>query len=57
MCGIAGIVDFNGNVIAESLVKSMCTAICHRGPDDEGVLSIPAVPASDRKSTRLNSSH
>ena len=46
MCGIAGIVDFNGNVIAESLVRSMCTAICHRGPDDEGVLSIPAAPAS-----------
>jgi asparagine synthase (glutamine-hydrolysing) len=46
MCGIAGIADFDGNVISESLVKSMCTAICHRGPDDEGVLSVPAAAAS-----------
>jgi asparagine synthase (glutamine-hydrolysing) len=44
MCGIAGIADFSGRSIDESLVGDMCAAICHRGPDDEGVLSIPAVP-------------
>ena len=45
MCGIAGIVDFDARAVPESLVKAMCTAICHRGPDDEGVLSIPRLPA------------
>ncbi len=45
MCGIAGIVDFDGRDIAPGLVSRMCTAICHRGPDDEGVLGIPASPS------------
>ncbi|HEX6164190.1 MAG TPA: asparagine synthase (glutamine-hydrolyzing) [Vicinamibacterales bacterium] len=45
MCGIAGIVDFDGQIIPTALVQSMCTAICHRGPDDEGVLAIPAAPS------------
>jgi asparagine synthase (glutamine-hydrolysing) len=46
MCGIAGIVDFDGRDIPKALVQSMCTAICHRGPDDEGVLQIPEAPSS-----------
>jgi len=41
MCGIAGLVDFDGPHAPESLVRAMCTAMCHRGPDDEGVLAIP----------------
>ncbi len=41
MCGIAGIVDFNGRYIDEALVRSMCAAICHRGPDEEGFVSLP----------------
>ncbi len=41
MCGIAGLVDFDGPHAPESLVRAMCTAISHRGPDDEGVLAIP----------------
>jgi len=41
MCGIAGIVDFDGTHIPESLVRSMCGAISHRGPDDEGIVSLP----------------
>ena len=45
MCGIAGIVDFDGRDIPKALVQAMCTAICHRGPDDEGVLPIPAAPS------------
>jgi asparagine synthase (glutamine-hydrolysing) len=45
MCGIAGIVDFDGRDVPTPLVQAMCTAICHRGPDDEGVLQIPAVPS------------
>jgi asparagine synthase (glutamine-hydrolysing) len=47
VCGIAGVADFDGRSIPESLVRSMCTAICHRGPDDEGVLSIPQAAAAD----------
>ena len=46
MCGIAGIVDFDGGDIPQALVSRMCTAICHRGPDDEGVLAIPQSPSS-----------
>jgi asparagine synthase (glutamine-hydrolysing) len=45
MCGIAGIVDFDGQPIADGLVRAMCDAICHRGPDEEGVTQIPATPA------------
>src|SRR5467141_2952462 len=38
MCGIAGIVYRDRErPVAESLVRRMCTAIQHRGPDDEGV--------------------
>jgi asparagine synthase (glutamine-hydrolysing) len=41
MCGIAGLVDFDGPHAPESLVDAMCTAMCHRGPDDQGVMAIP----------------
>ena len=37
MCGIAGIVRWDGAPIAERDIRSMCSAIVHRGPDDEGV--------------------
>lgn len=41
MCGIAGIADFAGRPIPLPLVRSMCDAIRHRGPDDEGLVSLP----------------
>src|SRR5688500_95274 len=37
MCGIAGIVRWNGAPIAEGEIRGMCGAIVHRGPDEEGV--------------------
>jgi asparagine synthase (glutamine-hydrolysing) len=37
MCGIAGIVRWNGAPIAEDEIRGMCGAIVHRGPDEEGV--------------------
>ncbi len=38
MCGIAGIVYRDPErPVAESLVRRMCGAIKHRGPDDEGI--------------------
>jgi asparagine synthase (glutamine-hydrolysing) len=37
MCGIAGIVRWDGSPIPEHEIRDMCSAIVHRGPDDEGV--------------------
>ena len=37
MCGIAGIVRWDGAPVPESDIRAMCSAIVHRGPDDEGV--------------------
>lgn len=37
MCGIAGIVNFNGSEVKESDLLQMMKEIKHRGPDDEGV--------------------
>lgn len=37
MCGFAGRINFNKKTqIDRTLIKSMCDAIKHRGPDDEG---------------------
>jgi asparagine synthase (glutamine-hydrolysing) len=36
MCGIAGIVSLDERPIAREEIASMCDAIVHRGPDDEG---------------------
>jgi asparagine synthase (glutamine-hydrolysing) len=37
MCGIAGIIRWDGQPVAESELRSMCGAMTHRGPDDEGL--------------------
>jgi asparagine synthase (glutamine-hydrolysing) len=38
MCGIAGLMKFGQDARAEpSAVRQMCSAMVHRGPDDEGV--------------------
>ena len=37
MCGIAGIVRWDGRPVAEDDVRAMCRAMVHRGPDEEGV--------------------
>jgi len=44
MCGIAGVVDFTGRPIDESLLLRMGEAIRHRGPDDQGFVRFPASP-------------
>lgn len=36
MCGIAGILNLNGNPVSPVTLKAMTDAIAHRGPDDEG---------------------
>src|SRR5438874_224129 len=38
MCGIAGVMKFGHDVRVESsVIRQMCAAMVHRGPDDEGV--------------------
>jgi asparagine synthase (glutamine-hydrolysing) len=38
MCGIAGIVRFDGRAVERSEIAAMIGCIRHRGPDDEGLL-------------------
>jgi asparagine synthase (glutamine-hydrolysing) len=38
MCGIAGIVRFDGNPVRQEQVQAMVTSLSHRGPDDAGLL-------------------
>jgi asparagine synthase (glutamine-hydrolysing) len=37
MCGIAGIIRWDGARVAEGELRAMCRAMAHRGPDEEGV--------------------
>ncbi len=37
MCGIAGIVRWDHAPVLEHEIRSMCSAMVHRGPDEEGV--------------------
>ena len=37
MCGINGIIRFDGLPVAGDMLQAMNTAVCHRGPDDHGV--------------------
>ena len=37
MCGIAGIVRWDGAQVEEGDVRAMCRTMTHRGPDEEGV--------------------
>jgi len=41
MCGIAGMVSFDGPPVALDDVRRMCAALVHRGPDDEGFYLAP----------------
>lgn len=38
MCGIAGIIGFNGNQIDSSVLDRMTDALAHRGPDGRGTV-------------------
>ena len=41
MCGIVGVADFSGRLIADALVRQMCERLAHRGPDERGIVSLP----------------
>lgn len=49
MCGIAGIHSFDGSRVDETLLKSMCDSIEHRGPDDWGTHVEPGVGLGNRR--------
>ena len=36
MCGIAGLINLNGDTVSPVILKKMTDAIAHRGPDGEG---------------------
>lgn len=37
MCGIAGVIDYQGRAIAEDRLLAARDALMHRGPDDQGI--------------------
>jgi asparagine synthase (glutamine-hydrolysing) len=37
MCGIAGIIRWDGRPVIEREIRDMCGVMVHRGPDDEGI--------------------
>lgn len=43
MCGIAGIIDINGDKPDQILLERMGNTIAHRGPDDWGIYSGPGI--------------
>lgn len=49
MCGIAGIVSLDGRPVALHELRSMCAALFHRGPDDEGFYLSPGVGLGMRR--------
>ncbi len=49
MCGVAGVVGKQGDVIDASDVHRMCQTIVHRGPDDEGVYACGPVGLGMRR--------
>lgn len=49
MCGIAGIVNWNGEPISPVVLQRMTDAIIHRGPDDEGLFTDGAVGLGHRR--------
>jgi len=49
MCGIAGKVDFRGELVDRALLERMCGTIAHRGPDDQRVYVAPGVGLGQRR--------
>ncbi|HUW92384.1 MAG TPA: asparagine synthase (glutamine-hydrolyzing), partial [Bacteroidales bacterium] len=43
MCGVAGVVDFEGKTNSISAVESMLRSISYRGPDESGIYNSPFV--------------
>jgi asparagine synthase (glutamine-hydrolysing) len=46
MCGLAGVVHFDGSPVDTAVLQRMGAALCHRGPDAEGIHEDHAGPPS-----------
>src|SRR5690349_10559768 len=64
MCGIAGILHFDGRPVDRGLLEAMAAALSHRGPDGTGIWTNAGVQAFGRSGVRagagtprLESSH
>jgi asparagine synthase (glutamine-hydrolysing) len=40
MCGIAGLIQFDGAPVPPGLAEQMCAGMSHRGPDDRGIVAV-----------------
>lgn len=49
MCGIVGIRSLNGQPVTQDEIRTMCAALVHRGPDDEGCYLGPSVGLGMRR--------
>jgi asparagine synthase (glutamine-hydrolysing) len=49
MCGIAGILSLDERPVFEREVRAMCSAIRHRGPDDEGIYTSQGIGLGMRR--------
>ncbi|OGH36645.1 MAG: asparagine synthase (glutamine-hydrolyzing) [Candidatus Levybacteria bacterium RIFCSPLOWO2_01_FULL_38_23] len=49
MCGIAGKVNFDGKPVTQAEIATMCQAIKHRGPDDQGVWTKGPIGLGNRR--------
>lgn len=49
MCGLAGLVRFNGQLVTVETLKDMGDAIAHRGPDGEGYWACGSVGLAHRR--------
>jgi asparagine synthase (glutamine-hydrolysing) len=54
MCGITGIVNFDGAPVEASTIQRMTRILAHRGPDDEGTLIEPGVGFGHRRLSILD---
>ena len=49
MCGIAGILNFNGYPVSPEILRRMTNALAHRGPDGEGIYTDGAMGLGHRR--------
>jgi asparagine synthase (glutamine-hydrolysing) len=57
MCGIVGIVRRGGQSVEEGVLASMCEAIRHRGPDDDGFYLKDSVGLAMRRLAIIDLAH
>lgn len=49
MCGIAGVLNLNGDPVASETLAAMAHSMAHRGPDDEGTYRAKGVGLAHRR--------